>query len=337
MSQAFFQSSVTNPHSNQFIDDKSKPTYLDKSVRKSLDRRVKKAKKELKSCCACPRKCEVNRMKDKKKFCQIGRHARVASFGAHHGEEACLRGSAGSGTIFFAGCNLRCVFCQNADISQSEDATKPSRSREVDADAMADLMLDLQAEGCHNINLVTPEHIVPQIVEGLTVAIEGGLNIPIVYNTSAYDAVSSLNLMEGLIDIYMPDFKFWEKGTAKRLCKAGDYPKSARAAIKEMHRQVGDLHLNSGGLAVRGLLVRHLEMPGLLNETESIFRWLAEEISKDTYVNIMSQYRPSHKVGKPAGEAKYADINRPTTSEETDAAHAAARRAGLWRFDQAFR
>ncbi|MDY7110671.1 MAG: radical SAM protein [Planctomycetota bacterium] len=300
------------------------PAYLEGTVRSTLDERVKRARRELAACAACPRNCGVNRLENETEFCGIGRYARVSSAFAHRGEEDCLRGWAGSGTIFFSMCNLRCVFCQNWDISQQEVG------RECDADALADLMLLLQHQGCHNINFVTPEHVVPQLVEALAVAIERGLRLPIVYNTSAYDALESLKLMDGLVDIYMPDFKFWEPGTAKRLCKAKDYPQRAREAIAEMHRQVGDLRFTSDGLACRGLLVRHLVMPGQADQSAAIFRWLADEISPDTFINIMGQYRPAHEVGR---DERYEDVNRTPTREELGVAYDAARAAGLSRFD----
>ena len=310
------------------------PAYLDKEVRRSMKDRVAVALEELKCCRACPRNCRVNRLAGEVKVCRTGRRARVSSAFPHLGEEAGLRGSRGSGTIFFSMCNLRCVFCQNWDISQ-----QPS-GREMDAGELADAMLALQAGGCHNINLVTPEHVVPQVVEALVLAIEQGLRLPIVYNTSAYDALSSLKLMDGLVDIYMPDFKFWSPATAKRLCQAKDYPQRAREAIREMHRQVGDLCFVPEGVACRGVLVRHLVMPGLVEESRQIFRWLAEEVSPDTFVNIMAQYRPHHKVGRiaaagpDAGQPKYVEINRRPTPVELEAAYQAAREAGLWRFDK---
>jgi putative pyruvate formate lyase activating enzyme len=208
-----------------FIVRDFEPAYLDEAVRATLPARVERAQKELAACTACPRNCRINRLEDETKFCGIGRYARVSSAFAHSGEEDCLRGWAGSGTIFFTMCNLRCVFCQNWDISQQQVG------RECDADALADLMLLLQHQGCHNINFVTPEHIVPQLVEALAAAIERGLRLPVVYNTSAYDSLESLTLMDGLVDIYMPDFKFWESESAERLCKAKDYPERARQAI----------------------------------------------------------------------------------------------------------
>jgi putative pyruvate formate lyase activating enzyme len=222
------------------------------------------------------------------------------------------------------------VFCQNWDIAQ-QAAGKSSSAEEI-----AGMMLALQDQGCHNINLVTPEHVAPQVIEALAVAIPAGLRLPVVYNTSAYDALSSLKLMDGLIDIYMPDFKFWTRESSRSLVKAKDYPERAREAILEMHRQVGDLRFSDDGLAKRGLLVRYLVMPGQLEEASSIFSWLAESVSPDTFVNIMGQYRPDYQVPSPRDGGrgrKYQEIDRPLRQAELEAAYAAAREAGLWRFD----
>ncbi len=289
-----------------------------------FDGKVARALAELEDCRACPRDCGVNRLIGDTSICHTGRYAWVASAFPHFGEEDCLRGRNGSGTIFFSFCNLMCVFCQNWDISQRQTG------RECTAADIADLALRLQDAGCHNINFVTPEHVVPQVVEAIAVAVEAGLRLPIVYNTSAYDAIESLRLMEGLVDVYMPDFKFWEPATARRLARAADYPEVARRAIAEMHRQVGDLEIGSDGVARRGVLVRHLVMPGLVDEAAAIFRWLADEVSPDTYVNVMAQYRPEHKV---PGNERYGDIDRHLESGELAAAITAARTAGLWRFD----
>ncbi len=291
----------------------------------ALDAKVAAARAELADCHACPRDCGVDRMADELGTCNTGRHAIVSSAFAHFGEEDCLRGWNGSGTIFFGMCNLRCVFCQNWDISQNVSGHRAT------AEEIATLMLRLQDRGCHNINLVTPEHVVPQVVEALALAVPAGLSVPIVYNTSGYDAIASLGLMDGLVDIYMPDFKFWDPETARRLARARDYPAVTRAAITEMHRQVGDLRFDTHGLAVRGLLVRHLVMPGQLDEATAIFTWLAEEISPDTFVNVMGQYRPEHRV---RSSARYDDIDRRPRSVELEAAREAAARAGLHRFDQ---
>jgi putative pyruvate formate lyase activating enzyme len=314
----------------RFLLDPFEPGYLALYRSGELDRRVAAALQELADCCACPRNCHVNRLANETRVCHTGRHARVASAFAHFGEENCLRGWNGSGTIFFSLCNLRCVFCQNWDISQQRAGD------ECPPEELARLMLRLQEQGCHNINLVTPEHVVPQVLEAIALAARQGLRLPLVYNTSAYDALGSLKLLEGIVDIYMPDFKFWKPETAKRLCKAKDYPERAREAIREMHRQVGPLRFGPDGLARRGVLVRHLVMPGQTDEAAAIFAWLASEVSPDTYVNIMGQYRPEYEVGKLAddGAVRYAEINRRPTLDELVAAHEAARRAGLWRFDR---
>jgi len=311
--------------------DPFQPVYAALAARSGvLAERVDAAMAELEDCCACPRNCHIDRLADETKICHTGRYARVASAFAHFGEEDCLRGTRGSGTIFFSFCNLRCVFCQNWDISQQAAGV------ECPPEQLARLMLSLQHQGCHNINFVTPEHVVPQVIEALVLAIEQGLELPIVYNTSGYDSLGSLRLLDGLVDIYMPDFKFWEPETARRLVKAKDYPECARDAIREMHRQVGPLKFDPDGVARRGVLIRHLVMPGLLDESEAIFQWLADDISPDTFVNIMSQYRPEYEVGCPAnhGGIKYGEIDRRPTLDELVAARDAAVRAGLWRFDE---
>jgi putative pyruvate formate lyase activating enzyme len=309
----------------RFLIEDFEPAYLQLYRHGEFDTRVEEALAELADCCACPRNCHINRLADERRVCATGRYAIVSSAFAHFGEEDCLRGWRGSGTIFFGLCNLRCVFCQNWDISQQR------AGKECSAAEIADLMLALQAEGCHNINFVTPEHVAPQVIEAIAAAVPAGLRLPIVYNTSAYDALSSLRLLDGLVDIYMPDFKFWQKDSARRLAKAKDYPEQAREAIREMHRQVGELKFGKDGLAKRGLLVRHLVMPGQTAEAASIFQWLADELSPDTYVNIMSQYRPQYQVGD---VQKYADIDRRSSEEEMKNAYRAARAAGLWRFDE---
>ncbi|HYM91770.1 MAG TPA: radical SAM protein, partial [bacterium] len=231
---------------------------------------------------------------------------------------------AGSGTIFFSMCNLRCVFCQNYEISQLR------RGREVLPQELARMMLSLQDQGCHNINLVTPEHVVPQVLEALPPAVEMGLRLPLVYNTSSYDSAHSLRALDGIVDVYMPDFKFWDREMSRFYLKAPDYPEVARRAIKEMHRQVGPLKLDEFGLARRGVLLRHLVMPGGIAGTREILRWVAQEVSTHTYVNVMDQYNPAWKVGV---EHRYDAINRRITPEEFREALEAAREAGLYRFD----
>jgi putative pyruvate formate lyase activating enzyme len=300
------------------------PAYLKIFQSGELERRVESAIASLEKCRVCPWNCEIDRLADRTKVCRTGRYARVGSYFPHFGEEDCLRGWNGSGTIFFSWCNLRCVFCQNFDLSQQGEG------REVRPGELAEMMLTLQAKGCHNINFVTPEHVVPQILEALPLAIRGGLRLPIVYNTSAYDSLESIRLMEGIVDVYMPDFKFWDQELSKRYVKARDYPDAARAAIKEMHRQVGPLVFDRFGLARRGLLVRHLVMPGGTAGTEAIMRFLATEISPDTYVNIMAQYYPAGKVDAD----NYPEINRMVAPDEYQDALRIAIEAGLTRLDQ---
>jgi putative pyruvate formate lyase activating enzyme len=291
--------------------------------RGELKERVARALELLGPCSVCPRRCRVDRLADRFGVCKVGRYAVVSSYFAHHGEEDCLRGWRGSGTIFFCGCNLRCVFCQNFDISWQLQGVPVSPAR------LARMMLELQAAGCHNINFVTPEHVVPQIVEALPLAIEGGLRLPLVYNTGGYDSLESLELLDGLIDIYMPDFKYWDAAMARRYSRVPDYPEVARRALKEMHRQVGDLVLDARGVARRGLLVRHLLMPDNVAGTEEVMNWLVRELSPHTYVNIMAQYHPAGRVSW----QEFPEINRRPTRAEYAQAVTAARRAGLTRLD----
>ena len=299
-----------------------RPVYLDLPAGE-IARRAEEAVASLAECRLCPRDCAVDRLAGKWSACKTGRHAVVSSAFAHFGEEDCLRGWNGSGTIFFGHCNLRCVFCQNFDISQ---AIRPGPSAPgVKADRIAALMLELQAQGCHNINFVTPEHVVPQVLEALVPAIEMGLHLPIVYNTSAYESLESLRWMDGIIDIYMPDFKLWTASAAKRYLMAEDYPEAARVSVLEMHRQVGPLVFDERGLATRGVLVRHLLMPGLLDETKGCLEWLAERLGPDTYVNVMDQYRPAGKVS----EGRFEEIGRRVTTEEFAEARRYARSLGL--------
>ncbi len=247
----------------------------------------------------------------------------VSSYFAHHGEERCLRGTRGSGTIFFSWCNLRCVFCQNYEISWQGEG------RSVNAQELAEMMLVLQRRQCHNINLVTPEHVVPQILEALLRAVEGGLRIPLVYNSGAYDSLDSLALLDGVVDIYMPDFKFWDSERARVYAKAPDYPDAARRAIREMHRQVGPLVTDEEGVALRGVLLRHLVMPNGVAGTADIMQWVAHELDPETFVNLMAQYRPAGIVSA----KQYREISRGVTLEEFRQAWEACRAAGLHRFD----
>ena len=305
------------------------PTYLETYESGRLRDKVEEALEALGSCRICPRECDVDRLSDQRAVCRTGRHARVASAFPHLGEEDCLRGWRGSGTIFFSYCNLRCVFCQNFDLSWEGDG------QEMGPREIAALMLSLQQRGCHNINFVTPEHLVPQMLEALLEAVRGGLRLPIVYNTGAYDSLHSLELLAGVVDIYMPDFKFWDPATAKRLLLAEDYPETARQAIRAMHRQVGDLVFDEDGLALSGVLLRHLVMPGGLEETRQIMRYLAREVSHDTFVNLMEQYSPAGQVLRRSRQ--YADINRRVTGQEMREAYDIACQEGLHRFDQRWR
>ena len=297
------------------------PAYVDLALSGEIDRRAAEARELLgPRCVVCPRGCKVDRREDEKGLCAIGRHAVVASYFHHFGEEDCLRGWRGSGTIFFSGCNLRCVFCQNHDISWEV------RGEHVTPERLAGMMLELQAEGCHNVNWVTPEHVVPQILEAVPLAVAGGLRLPIVYNTSSYDSVDSLRLMEGIVDVYMPDFKVWTRERARTYLKRPDYGDVARETVKEMHRQVGDLVLDDHGLARRGLILRHLIMPGQLDETDAILRFVAEELGTGTYVNLMAQYYVSGKVGQ---DGQYLEIARGIYREEYEQALALAQELGL--------
>ena len=288
-----------------------------------LERKAEIGRRLLRRCTLCPRRCRVDRHAGEIGVCGIGARARIASYGPHFGEEAVLVGPGGSGTIFLTGCSLRCCFCQNFDISQGDEP-----DQEVDDGDFAAIMLELQARGCSNINLVTPSHVVPQILAALLRAVEGGLRIPLVYNSSGYDSAPTLDLLASAVDIYLPDLKFWLPATAGRYADAPDYPDIARQAIRSMHRQVGDLEAGADGLARRGLLVRHLLMPGQGEETAAILGFLATEISPSTYVNIMAQYHP-------CGQAeRFPELCRGVSGAEYRQALACARSLGLTRLDQ---
>ena len=298
-----------------------KPSYLTLYEKGILKDRVDKALDMMKQCRLCPRNCAVDRLSDEIGYCQTGRRARVASYSPHFGEESPLVGRFGSGTIFFSFCNLRCSFCQNFEISHSGEGM------ETGPEDLAAMMIALAKRGCHNINFVTPTHVIPQILESLIPAIENGLSIPLVYNSSGYDSVDSLRMLEGIFDIYMPDFKFWNDEWAARYCKARDYRGKATLAITEMYRQVGDLTIGKEGIATRGLLVRHLVMPGGLSDTKKIMEFLANEISTNTYVNVMDQYHP-------CGYALTDEcIGRTIFPEEFRNAVKIAREAGIRRLD----
>ena len=298
------------------------PSYLRLHSTGELSVRLNKAASIMESCRLCPRACGVNRLKGETGFCGTGRKARVAGYNAHFGEEAPLVGKYGSGTIFLSSCSLQCSFCQNYEISHQAEGV------DVEPEQMASMMIHLTDKGCHNINFVTPTHVVPQILEALILAIDQGLKVPLVYNSSGYDSKEVLELLDGIFDIYMPDFKFWDDKWADRFCKAPDYQNVIMKAIKEMHRQTGDLMFDKEGIAIRGLLVRHLVMPNKVGGTDKILKFLAEEISVNTYINVMDQYRP-------CGAAQKDElVNRSLIAKEYGNALDAAKSQGLLRLDQ---
>jgi putative pyruvate formate lyase activating enzyme len=298
------------------------PGYVQLFESGELARRAGRAVDSLADCAVCARRCGADRFDeaDLKSYCRTGRHAYVSSCFPHHGEEPCLRGWNGSGTIFFTHCNLRCVFCQNYDISWE------GHGRRTTPTELAAMMIALERQGCHNVNFVTPSHVVPQILEALLIAVEHGLRLPIVYNTGGYDNLHSLELLDGVVDIYMPDFKFWSPEVGNELSRAEDYREVACRALREMHRQVGDLVIDDEGLARRGILLRHLVMPNGQAGTRQVMHFLATEISPDTFVNVMAQYRPE-------GQAhRHEAISRPVTLDEYREALAIAREEGIHRF-----
>jgi putative pyruvate formate lyase activating enzyme len=296
--------------------------YLETHGNGLFPERIEKSLELLQSCTVCPRLCQVNRLEGEKGTCRAGRLPEVSSYSPHFGEERPLVGLHGSGTIFLTHCNLRCRFCQNYSISHLGEG------RDVSSERLARMMLELQSLGCHNINFVTPTHYVPQILEALPAAIEKGLRIPLVYNSSGYDSAQTLKLLDGIFDIYMPDIKFSRSGPANEYCRAADYPEVARQAVKEMHRQVGDLILDERGIARRGLLVRHLVLPGGLAGTAEVVRFLAQEISPDTYLNIMDQYYPCGDI------PPCSPLGRRISADEYEEALEMAGQAGLTRLDK---
>jgi putative pyruvate formate lyase activating enzyme len=288
-----------------------------------LHDRARRAEQAAGDCDLCARSCHVDRRAGVRgAACRTGEHAVVHAFGPHHGEEECLSGWAGSGTIFFSGCNLRCVFCQNWEIAWRGVGEVVSSAQ------LAEIMLKLQAMGCHNINLVSPSHVVAPILAAVALAAEEGLRLPLVYNTGGYDSLPALALLDGVVDIYMPDMKYGDAALARKYSHVRDYVQHNQAAVREMHRQVGDLVLSDDGLARRGLLVRHLVLPGGLAGTGDVLAFLAETISRGTYVNLMDQYRPCHRAGE------FPELNRRPTARECDEARKLARRYGIWRVDR---
>ena len=298
-----------------------KPAYLTLADSGELSERVAAAWRQMEDCDLCARYCHVNRLETiKGAVCRTGERAVVHSHGPHHGEEDPLRGRLGSGTIFFSWCNLRCVYCQNWDISQK------GLGREVKPADLSDMMLSLQAQGCHNINFVTPSHVVAQIIAAVEIAAGKGLTLPLVYNTGGYDSPEALRLLDGIIDIYMPDMKYDDSDKAHGYSHVRNYAEVNRAAVKEMYRQVGNLLIDNNGIAQRGLLVRHLVLPGDVAGTENVLEFLANEISRDTYVNIMDQYRPCYRADENP------PLDRRTTGREFAQARAHAEALGLHRF-----
>ena len=276
----------------------------------------------LEACQVCPRGCGVNRLAGESGECQVTAQVMVSSYGPHFGEEAPLVGRHGSGTIFFTYCNLHCAFCQNYTISQLGEGSSVNKGQ------LAEMMLSLQAKGCHNINLVSPTHVVPYILEALELAAEKGLHLPLVYNSGGYDTIETLRLLDGIVDIYMPDMKYSDAKTAEELSGIKDYPKVNKAAVKEIHRQVGDLQLDEDGVAQRGLLVRHLVLPNKLAGTEEVVSFLAQEVSSNTYLNIMVQYHPCHRA------FDIPQLARPLNNKEFQDAIDLAHQQGLNRLDK---
>lgn len=299
------------------------PSYLNALKTGILERRANQSLEALAHCTLCPRHCGVDRTAGETGICKTGRRAVVASYNAHFGEETPLVGKNGSGTIFFTHCNLLCNFCQNYEISHRGEG------RALDDDQLAKIMLDLQQAGCHNINFVTPSHVVPQILSAVYLAAQRGLTVPLVYNCGGYDRVETLRRLHGIVDIYMPDFKFWNSKVAQDTCKAPDYPEVARHALIEMHRQVGDLCMDkASGLAFKGLLVRHLILPGGLAGTAKVMEFIANSLSRSTYVNVMSQYRP-------CGPARdMPSLAAAVSPVEYNQALQKAKAAGITRLDQ---
>lgn len=280
------------------------PKYLKAYRDGALKERADRLYRELENCEICPRNCKVNRLEDKIGFCKTGKKARVYSYFSHYGEEPAISGKNGSGTIFFTHCNLRCAYCQNYEFSQL------GKGRDVSEEELASFMIELQEEGCHNINFVTPTHVIAQIVKALVLAVGRGLHIPLVYNTSGYDSTETLKLLDGIFDIYLPDARYADSKIALKLSSAGDYPQVNREALKEMHRQVGIAGLSHDGIIESGLIIRHLVLPHNLSGTDEIMRFIACQLSKDTYISLMSQYFPCHKA------KDYPEISRRITRQE---------------------
>ncbi len=295
------------------------PSYVDNYQSGLVEERINKLLSILNSCTLCPHECHTNRLNGEKGICQAGEKVTVSSAFPHFGEEPPLVGRRGSGTIFFANCNLRCEFCQNHDISHRNNGN------EVTLERLAELMLYLQGLGCLNINFVTPTHYATQIVQALSIAVEMGLNVPLIWNCSGYDSLEVIKLLDGIVDIYMPDVKFGDLENAKHLTTAHNYFENIKPVLKEMYRQVGDLELDENGIGVKGLLVRHLVMPEDSAGSKNVLEFIAEEVSQHTYINIMEQYHPTFQA------FKHPDINRRITPDEYNEVLQHARKVGLYR------
>ncbi len=295
------------------------PSYLRLYESGELDKRIEKLNQILESCTLCPRKCRVNRLENEKGVCSSGKELMISSYGPHFGEEAPLVGIGGSGTIFLTNCNLLCVYCQNYEISHLGYGQVRS------AVQVANYMISLQDRGCHNINFVTPTHFTPQLVKATKLAIEKGLRLPLIWNCGGYENTETIELLEDVVDIYMPDIKYAQTEPAKQFSKTPDYFSVVTEVVKQMHQQVGDLQLDAQGIAQRGLLIRHLVLPNNLAGSEKVLKFISEEISTNTYVNVMSQYRPEGKA------RNYAELSRPLSHEEFTKAITTATRLGLTR------
>jgi putative pyruvate formate lyase activating enzyme len=293
------------------------PSYLESDNNGALEKAIAESFKLLESCSICPRRCQVNRLKNELGFCKTGLKPRICSFMPHHGEEPAISGNRGSGTIFFSYCNMNCVYCQNYEFSQL------GRGREVGFEELAKIMLELQALGCHNINLVTPTHVMPQILKALSTAVKNGLKIPLVYNTGGYELPHIIKMLKGIIDIYLPDMRYGDGATAVKYSNAPDYPEYNQAAVKEMHLQVGIANINNAGIIRKGLIIRHLVLPNRLSGTAKIMKFIARELSPDTYISLMSQYHTYYRA------AEFKEINRRITYEEYESAQEIMGKYGL--------
>lgn len=303
---------------------KIEASYLKLGRSGDLKKRAETAVAMLSECRSCPRLCGARRLDDARNgFCKTARRAKISAYAAHFGEEPGISGSRGSGTIFFGGCNLACVYCQNHEISQPKPADAGRVMEEADAARLAEIMMELQAQGTHNINLVSPSHVVPQFIEALAIAAERGLELPIVYNSNGYDSLETLALLDGIIDVYLPDFKYMNPDNSSGLSGARNYPEVAKAALTEMKRQVGEIAIDDEGIIRRGIIVRHLVLPNGCSDDREIFEWIAKNLGAQTYVSVMAQYFPTHRA------SEFPEIDRKIHGYEYDDAAEAAAEFGI--------